>query len=48
MKKWVVKLLGRTPSGGMDCHEVGALLQQSSTGTSTPTVLVASRRTSRG
>jgi predicted anti-sigma-YlaC factor YlaD len=24
---WVMKLLGRTPPGGMDCHEVGELLQ---------------------
>src|SRR5918994_6178149 len=28
MKKWVMKLLGRTPPGGIDCHEVGELLQQ--------------------
>lgn len=27
MKRWIMKLLGRTPPGGMDCHEVGELLQ---------------------
>lgn len=27
MKKWVMKLLGRMPPGGMDCHEVAVLLQ---------------------
>lgn len=27
MKTWIMKLFGRTPPGGMDCHEVGALLQ---------------------
>jgi len=27
MKRWVMKLLRRTPPGGMDCHEVGELLQ---------------------
>lgn len=28
MKTWIMKLLGRTPPGGMDCHQVGELLQQ--------------------
>jgi anti-sigma factor RsiW len=27
MKAWIMKLLRRTPPGGMDCHEVGELLQ---------------------
>jgi anti-sigma factor RsiW len=27
VKAWITKLLGRTPPGGMDCHEVGELLQ---------------------
>jgi anti-sigma factor RsiW len=27
MKRWIMQLLGRTPPGGMDCHQVGALLQ---------------------
>ncbi len=27
MKAWIMKLLGRTPPGGMDCHQVGELLQ---------------------
>lgn len=27
MNKWVMRLLRRSPPGGMDCHEVGALLQ---------------------
>lgn len=28
MKQWLMRLFGRTPPGGMDCHEVGALLQE--------------------
>lgn len=28
MKAWIMKLLGRTPPGGMDCHQVGELLQR--------------------
>jgi anti-sigma factor RsiW len=28
MKVWMMKLLGRTPPGGMNCHEVGELLQR--------------------
>jgi len=27
MKAWIMKLLGHTPPGGMDCHQVGELLQ---------------------
>ncbi len=27
MKAWIMKLLGRTPPGAMDCHQVGELLQ---------------------
>ncbi len=27
MKAWMMKLMGRSP-GGIDCHEVGELLQQ--------------------
>jgi anti-sigma factor RsiW len=27
MKSWIMKLFGRSPSGPMDCHQVGALLQ---------------------
>ena len=27
MKAWIMKMLGRTPPGGMDCHQVGELLQ---------------------
>ncbi len=25
---WMMKLLGRTPPGGMSCHQVGEVLQQ--------------------
>ena len=28
MKTWIMKLLGRTPPGGMSCHQVGEVLQQ--------------------
>jgi predicted anti-sigma-YlaC factor YlaD len=28
VKQWIMKLLGRTPPGGMTCHQVGELLQQ--------------------
>jgi len=28
MKTWMMKLLGRTPPGGMSCHQVGEVLQQ--------------------
>ena len=28
IKTWMMKLLGRTPPGGMSCHQVGELLQQ--------------------
>ena len=27
VKAWIMKLLGRTPPGGMECHEVGERLQ---------------------
>jgi anti-sigma factor RsiW len=27
-KLWLMKLLGRTPPGGMDCHQVGEVLQR--------------------
>lgn len=27
MKAWIMRLLGRTPPGGIDCRQVGALLQ---------------------
>jgi len=28
MKTWMMKLFGRTPPGGMSCHQVGEVLQQ--------------------
>jgi anti-sigma factor RsiW len=28
MKTWMMRLLGRTPPGGMSCHQVGEVLQQ--------------------
>ena len=28
IRTWMMKLLGRTPPGGMNCHQVGELLQQ--------------------
>ena len=28
MKTWMMKLVGRTPPGGMSCHQVGEVLQQ--------------------
>lgn len=28
MKTWMMKLLGRRPPGGIDCQQVGKLLQQ--------------------
>lgn len=28
IKRWMMKLLGRTPPGGMSCHQVGEVLQQ--------------------
>jgi len=28
MRTWMRKLLGRTPPGGMSCHQVGEVLQQ--------------------
>lgn len=27
LMRWMMKLLGRTPPGGLDCHEVGERLQ---------------------
>jgi anti-sigma factor RsiW len=27
VQAWIMKLLGRTPTGDMECHEVGELLQ---------------------
>lgn len=28
MMNWVMQLFGRTPPGGMSCHQVGKVLQQ--------------------
>ncbi len=28
IRMWLMKLLGRTPPGGMSCHQVGEVLQQ--------------------
>lgn len=28
MTTWMAKLIGRTPPGGVDCHDVGKALQQ--------------------
>ncbi len=28
IRMWMMKLLGRTPPGGMSCHQVGEVLQQ--------------------
>ena len=28
MKNWIMRLFGRTPPGGMSCHQVGEVLQQ--------------------
>lgn len=28
IQAWIMKLFGRTPPGGMDCHQVGEVLQE--------------------
>lgn len=28
IRMWIMKLFGRTPPGGMSCHQVGEVLQQ--------------------